>query len=267
MIIHRYAACWNEGQILGFFFRHYDGLVNKFFIFDDGSNDGSIELLRGHQKVELRKLERSHPDSIVASLLDLYNDCWKESRGEVDWAFITNVDEHLYHPHLVKYLETCKRHNVTLVPALGYQMIARDFPAPDQLLCQAATLGAPWENMSKLSVFNPNAIEEVNFAVGRHSAAPSGVVRLPPRDELMNLHYKYLGLTYMRRRQSELRARLLEHDLEMQWGAEYFWDDPKLEADWRAHVSRCVDVSDSRLQPWLTHGTSPWWRTHVTESL
>ncbi len=65
MIIHHYAACWNEAPMLDFYFRHYDGLVDRFFIYDDGSEDGSVELLQQHPKVTLRQLERNVPESIV----------------------------------------------------------------------------------------------------------------------------------------------------------------------------------------------------------
>src|SRR4029450_5864723 len=45
--VHLYATCWNEIRLLGFFFRHYDPVVQRYVIFDDGSTDGSLDLLRG----------------------------------------------------------------------------------------------------------------------------------------------------------------------------------------------------------------------------
>jgi hypothetical protein len=29
-----YALCWNEADLLSFFFRHYDPIVSRYFIFD-----------------------------------------------------------------------------------------------------------------------------------------------------------------------------------------------------------------------------------------
>ena len=51
MIVHLYAQCWNDEWILPFFFRHYDGLVERYVIYDDGSTDGTLALLRAHPKV------------------------------------------------------------------------------------------------------------------------------------------------------------------------------------------------------------------------
>ena len=83
--------------MLPFFFRHYDGLVDQYFIYDDGSDDGSSELLSLHPKVEARRFQRTDPDSFVRSEQTFSNACWKESRGIADWVIVTDVDELLVH--------------------------------------------------------------------------------------------------------------------------------------------------------------------------
>jgi len=45
MEVHLFALCWNECSTLPFFFRHYDRIVSKYFIYDNGSTDGSVEFL------------------------------------------------------------------------------------------------------------------------------------------------------------------------------------------------------------------------------
>ena len=115
--IHLYAACWNDVRVLPFFFRHYDSLIQRYVIFDDGSTDGSLDLLRAHPRVEIRRFAWTHPDSFVLSELAHYDQCWKESRGQADWVIVTDVDEHLYHPRLAEYLQSCREQGVTVVPA------------------------------------------------------------------------------------------------------------------------------------------------------
>ena len=46
VIIHLHATCWNEERMLPFFFRYYDRFVDRYFIHDNQSSDGSIEILR-----------------------------------------------------------------------------------------------------------------------------------------------------------------------------------------------------------------------------
>jgi glycosyltransferase involved in cell wall biosynthesis len=93
--------------MLPFFFSHYDRLVQRYIIYDDASTDNSQEILRSNSKVELRP---RHPcrnrDSRVKSVLTLLETCWRESRGIADWVIVTDIDEHLYHPDLYRYLGT-----------------------------------------------------------------------------------------------------------------------------------------------------------------
>ena len=213
MRVHHYANCWNEVRILPFFFRHYESLVDRFVIYDDGSTDGSLDILRKMPRVEIRQLERADPDSFVLSSQALFNQCWKESRGNADWVIVSNVDEHLFHSDLFAYLRRCRAAGITAIPALGYQMIAAGFPPADAHLSLWCSRGAPLAILSKLFVFNPIAISETNFAVGRHTAAPSGDIRYPDRDELLGLHYKYLGRDYVLRRYAELNAARRKLDL------------------------------------------------------
>jgi hypothetical protein len=170
--IHHYATCWNEARVLQFFFRHYQPFISRFFVYDDGSTDGSLDILAAEPDVVVRRRRRSHPDSFVLSGRDHTNNCWKESRGLADWVIIGNIDEHLHHPSLREYLEHCRDKGITVVPALGYQMLSDSFPPAHVKLCGAITRGAPWRQMNKLILFNPDAVREINFDVGRHAARP-----------------------------------------------------------------------------------------------
>ena len=205
--------------MLGFFFRHYDELVQRYIIFDDGSNDGSVEILRTHPKVEMRRWQRD-PDSFVLSEQDLSNHCWKESRGRADWVIVLDLDEFLFHSALLDYLSFLKSAAVTVVPALGFQMMSEIFPRPEEQLANTRVHGAPWTQMCKCSVFDPDKIEEINFSPGRHRADPIGRVLAPPRDELLNLHYKYLGFDYVVARHRELRGGMGATDQSKNWGTQ-----------------------------------------------
>jgi hypothetical protein len=143
MKIDLYARCWNERDMLPFFFLHYDKLVQRYIIYDDDSTDDSQEILRRHPKVELRPMPPySDPESRITSALALQETCWKESRGIADWVIITDIDEHLYHPNIYNYLAQCRERGVTSIPGLGYQMLSERFPGHNTLLCCSLTRGA-----------------------------------------------------------------------------------------------------------------------------
>ena len=61
MTIHLYTITWNEMAMLAFFFRHYESWVDRFFIYDDGSTDGTLDYLRGKPNVELLSFDGPPP--------------------------------------------------------------------------------------------------------------------------------------------------------------------------------------------------------------
>ncbi|WP_270936843.1 glycosyltransferase family 2 protein [Falsiroseomonas oryzae] len=258
--IHLYSICWNEAAMLGFFFRHYDPWVSRYVFYDDGSTDGTLDILAAHPRVEIRRFQRSVPDSFVLSMQELQNDVWRESRGAADWVVITAVDEHLHHPRLVPFIEACHAAGVTAIPALGYQMVADAFPPPDTDLCRSLTLGAPHAPMSKLSLFRPDRLARTNFGRGRHRARPTGRVTFPERDELMLLHYKYLGEGYTAARHALLATGLGARDQASGWGGHYTAESRRLAREFAGFRAAAVDIADPGHEPWRDHREPRWWR-------
>lgn len=263
MKIDLYTRCWNDADMLGFMFRHYDPLVQRYIVFDDGSTDASLDILRANPKVDLRPMPAcSDPDSRVASGLAVLENCWHESRGHADWVIVTDIDEHLWHRDLEGYLLRQKKDGVTIIPALGFQMLSNDFPGEDSRLSDVVSSGAPFPHMNKMNIFSPDDIEATNFTVGRHEASPRGHVVAPARDELLLLHYKFLGFerTYLRLKQSLTRQRA--KDLAFKWGIQYSWSTDDLRRNWDEVAADIVDTSAPRLRLSRLHAGPHWWDAH-----
>ncbi|WP_119301388.1 glycosyltransferase family 2 protein [Dongia deserti] len=258
--IHYYAPAWNEELMLPFLFRHYAQWVERFVICDSDSTDGSLELLRRTPKVEIRKVTWTQPDSMITSLQDLHNTCWKESRGTADWVIVADIDEFLHHPDFLGYLRTCRRRGVTCIPALGYEMVSDRFPEPDETLLSAVRRGVPHRMMSKLRLFDPNALEETNFGPGGHVAEPAGNVVYPKRDELLLLHYKWLGFDYLRRRNAMMETTRRSRDIANNWSHHYRTSEPDLASGLKHLLQSSVDVIELGEAAWRGHKEGRWWR-------
>jgi len=242
MEIHLYALCWNDADMLPFFFRHYDTLISKYVIFDDSSCDGSLKLLHDNPRVVVEPFIRADPDSFALSELSLSNECWKRSRGCADWVIIVDIDEHVFHPDLPSLLRRYQAEGVSIIPALGYQMISEEFPPSDALLCESSTWGAPWKAYSKLTFFDPAAITEINYGIGRHGAYPTGRVRPPTHNELLLLHYKFLGFEQTLARHRRQRLGLRSKDLDNGWGSQYSWSEEVLRRAWDGCTRNMIDI-------------------------
>src|SRR5260370_38763466 len=139
---------------------------------------------------------------------------------------------------MYNYLAHCRARGVTIIPGLGYQMLSERFPEHKTLLCQSVTRGACYPSYSKLNIFSPNEIDAVNYAPGRHSAAPTGRVVVPERDELILLHYHYLGFERVRKRYAQFSTRKRKDDIVMGLGPQYSWDSQ--------HFREAANVRSSR---------------------
>ena len=144
-------------------------------------------------------------------------------------------------------------------------MLSERFPEHKTLLCQSLTRGACYPLYSKLNIFSPNEIDAVNYAPGRHSAAPTGRVVVPARDELLLLHYHYLGFERVRKRYAQFVTRQRKNDIAMGWGSQYSWSSQQLREAWNLVASRLVDISRPDLRPWETHEGPRWWEIAVAE--
>jgi hypothetical protein len=262
MKIHLYNVCRDEEEMLPFMFRHYDSWVDRYFFYDDGSTDGTLDILNAHPRVEVRKFNRDHPDSLDLSKQQYFDTIWKESRGQADWVILSDVDEHLHVPNksIREYLQTCKDQGVTIIPALGYQMVSDEFPHANEFLCETRTIGAPFKWMSKTCLFNPDVIEELNSSVGNHWCWPIGRLKLPARDELVLSHYKVMGLDHTHKRYHYLNTKMGDQDKANGWGEHYAWTKDKLRAEMDRYKRNSVDISNPELKPWVEHPSKRWWR-------
>jgi len=264
--IHLYTICWNEIDMLPHFFKYYDKIVDRYVVFDDGSNDGSIELLKKHPKVEIRKLERKGNDSYILAAQNIHENCWKESINKADWVIITAIDEFLHRPFLYWYLLWCKMKKTTAIPALGYQMISNNCPKSNKLIFKQIKSGCAFSKMNKLSIFNPNKITATNQKPGRHMATPQGEVTYPKRDTLKNLHFKYINFETTFKRNCELNKKLGNTDKENQWGHQYAWQKNELQEQWNHFMSLSVpNIFNIPYESLKEHTPTPerWWNNKL----
>ncbi|MCL1985325.1 MAG: glycosyltransferase family 2 protein [Betaproteobacteria bacterium] len=247
--------------MLGFFFRHYDDWIDRYVIYDDGSTDGSLDILHAHPKVEVRKFVRTNLESFVLSHTRLQNEVWQESRGKADWIVVTALDEHLWVPErsMTDYLAEQRERGATLIPALGFNMVSEVFPPNDATLVQAITRGCPAADFNKLSIFNPDALQKTNFNPGRHNALPKGRLWLPARDELMLWHFKNIGFERTVARETAQGLRLGSVDKAKSFGSQYLWDEQRKQEFWKSLNKESMELSGSGFKAHLCCARPLWW--------
>jgi hypothetical protein len=264
--IHYYAVSWNEEYILPNFFRHHKSLYDKITVLDDGSTDRTLQILSSEPNVVVRRAPKEA--SYISRNTRLYNEMWKEGRGEADWVVVGNLDEFIYAADLRGYLRECQRRKVTVVPTLGFEMIARERVPPDQDLVATVRRGAPNLGMCKVAIFDPNEVDEIGYAHGRHTARPAGAIRAAEPGRVLTLHYKRIGLEETFARYQRQDAQRSRSDRADKLGVHYGWGRDEFMREWEKAEADSLDVLD-----WYASGAAyplqiprnllrkrPWWR-------
>ncbi len=252
--VHLYTVLWNEADMLGFFFRHYDDWVDRYVVLDDGSTDGTLELLHAHPKVEVRHLERAVPGSVQLSLLSAQDSVWTESRGVADWVVVVDVDEHL---HVLDqdprgYLDRQRDQGVTLLPSLGFDLHSRTFPTPGERLVETIRPAAvPHRVQHELCVWDSRMpITGCCTRVRTGARTRGGTLRpAAARDELMLWHYKHLDLDHWNQRDTEIGDRRGLVDRERGLGIHYWMTREERAAFWAEMEAESAELGGPGFEP------------------
>jgi glycosyltransferase involved in cell wall biosynthesis len=203
------AIAFEEALLLPYFIRHYRQLGDVMIV-DDHSTDGTADVAQV-EGARVLPIEHHDGEEVEHRLLRTKNHAWKQFREQYDWVIIVDIDEYLYHPDgLNDVLLKSKERGTTLLVPTGYMMISYQPPVgPDPLFTQFRR-GVHHQPSSKPCCFNPSQIIDINFAIGAHTAEPTGDVHRMEYPGLKLLHYHYLGLDWVMSRYAARKPRRLE---------------------------------------------------------
>lgn len=215
--------------MLPYFLRHYKRLTDSITIWDNGSTDRSVEIMKANG-VKVRYYESG--DEIRDDIMmQVKNQCWKSSRYRDDWVIVVDIDEFVYKSDLASFLSNT---NQTVLRPFGYCMLCRTMPRPHDNLPEVVKWGVADKQYNKACLFRPDCVGEINFTVGAHEANPVGPKVLEGQDVgLKLLHYNYLTLEYHLARYKERGARLSRNNIAQSWGTVYLRSPEELTAKYR----------------------------------
>ena len=144
--------------------------------------------------------------------LDVKNNCWKECRGNgVDYVIVCDADEFVTKP-IEKQV---------LPKVIGYNMVSESLPIKSvfELL-----YGEPSESYSKQAIFNPDFVEEINYAHGCHKNNVKIKEDSIPvsAGSVFLYHYRQIGgIERLIKRHEEYRSRMSKFNLRHRMGHHY----------------------------------------------
>lgn len=208
MKIWCYTVTHNEAKILPFFLRHYEQFCDGITVIDDASTDGTQAIVQGCRQAVL---ETYPPGDGLddRQLVDFATRRYKLARGQADWVIWVDPDEFLYQrdagPHLRATLERLLHEGVQVPLTRGFQMMSASFPAFSlgKQLTELVTEGIEDPIYAKPCIFQPSV--DLRWDPGKHYA--HGQFKRGKDAGLKLLHYRCLGLEYLRERHARNYAR------------------------------------------------------------
>lgn len=118
--IHAYVVCWNEMDNIPFVVDYWKRFAERVIVYDNGSDDGSVEYLSQYPWIEVRQFKTNGFDDTVN--MNIKNSCWKESIGIADFVVVSDLDECLYSPVLESELDYMKANDITICGPRQYAL-------------------------------------------------------------------------------------------------------------------------------------------------
>ena len=118
--IHAYVVCWNEMNNIPFVVDYWKRFAERVIVYDNGSDDGSVEYLSQYPWIEVRQFKTNGFDDTAN--MNIKNSCWKESIGIADFVVVSDLDECLYSPVLETELDYMKANDITICGPRQYAL-------------------------------------------------------------------------------------------------------------------------------------------------
>ena len=240
------TLAWNERVLMPFFLRHYEKFADLIVVNDNGSDDGTREIVLAHPKCMLKEYETNNQlkDS---GHLDIKNNLYKRLKG-CDWFIVVDVDEFVVHKDLRGYLEKCNETGVTTPRTKGHEMFGETTPVDDGItpLTDIITKGSWPPSYSKTAVFHKDV--NINYEPGAHFCHPTGRVKDNLDFKITLLHYHWLSEEYTIDRITKYAARMSDENKKHGWGGQYLQieDQRKFYRDNQPKAVTIPEIADAK---------------------
>lgn len=214
-IVHAYILVYNEQEFLPFALDYYAQFCEKIFLLNNESTDQGMAIAHRYSQVQIIDWQSGGQTNDLM-MAQIKSEAYKASRAIADWVVVCDCDEILYN---YQQLPALKKQGVMIPQIMGYDMISEDFPVYDGgNICEKVCYGVANPFFNKQIVFNPKV--DIQFAPGAHHCYYSSQFKGAP-SQLMLLHYKWLSLQTVVKRNALIGQRLSAANLEYSWGSHY----------------------------------------------
>lgn len=247
------TLCRNEMDILPFVRQYWERVASKVIVYDNGSDDGSIEYLESLPYVEIRHFDSNGQNDIIQK--QVKENAYLEFRNQFDVIIITDMDEVFYFGDLKADIDKMLNDGLNAIVTPLYSLCEDYKPTPtkDKLLHQLChkfykqkmNHMKGFEELSKISIFNCKATEEVRMSVGQHYVQTTPEMKLLLSNNAFGLHIdKGFSKKYFVQKCQKMGANLSTINKMTGMAVEYLDSVEELEKKYDEKQTKSFDLNE-----------------------
>lgn len=203
--IDLYCICYNEVKILPFVVDYWKHFVRHAYVYDNGSDDGTIDFLKQFDWITVRHFDS---DGIQEEdYLKVKNHAWKGS--DADFVIVCDVDECPFSNRWDVILDFMNRNEIYYLKPSYINVYSYKFPEyTEGKLMHELINDCTIDTWSKTILFNPKYVKEMNYRPGCHVCFPAPGGNVLREDQCFIIHCKHLSPEYETERHNMYEKRL-----------------------------------------------------------
>lgn len=253
-----YKVCWitlckNEEDIIPFVIPYWKRIADKVVVFDNNSEDKSIELLSKYDWIEIRHFDSDGQNDVIQKTIK--EKAYLEYKDSYDFIVISDMDEVFYFNDF-KALEAQMidgGYNILATPIYSLCEDKKPIQEEGKLLHQIChkfynqkmNHMNGFEDISKLSIINTKMANGVNMSVGQHYVNVSPANNILLSNDGFCLHIdKGFGLQYKWDVRQKMYKNLSEVNKRSGMCVEYGYSYEKLKKEYEDNQEKSFDIND-----------------------
>ena len=246
------TLCKNESALIPFAIKYWQRIADKVIVYDNYSEDNSVELLSKYDFVEVRHFQSPGQQEIIQK--ELKEKTYLEFKDAFDVIILCDMDELFF---FRDYKTSAKRmldegYDCMITPI--YSLCNDVEPTPsEKLLHQQCTMfykqkmnhTPGFEEYSKFSIFNCHTVDGVSMSVGQHFVRTSPNMRIMLENDAFCLHTdKGFSPSFYLATKRRMGKNLSDFNKRNGMATEYLKSDEEHLKDYKEHQEKSFNLNE-----------------------
>ena len=243
------TVCYNEMPLLPYAVDYWKEYAEKVFVYDNGSDDGSVEYLKQFEPwIQVEHFDSGGLDAQTNS--EIKGNKWRDMRNDYDFFVVCDLDEFHYCPDWDGQLDAMRANGNSLGVC---QWWCPTLPCmPDRSRVEGHLLHEiypfAYKFPTKVTVIDCKKCREPRFTPGNHEHRSVDLDgKLSTEFHFPNMYVLHIergfGIEYYLKRVHEMRERRSKRQITTNRGVHYLWSDDEYITKYKDRLMSCIDVN------------------------